>query len=187
MRFNSQCLTLFCLLTITSSFPFFPLAALYWECDPGVQKRKVLVLLLTRLYQLFHWHDNYDFYNYGYIIIWFYNSCKLIGQNCTNRENSEYINIYIRGTTLYICKHCSFKNMSALSPEGRFLQSGAFNSGFNRTARKTSFQVINREEGVIKVQCGNLIWHFRIMSTSWISITKDNIMKPVRNDTLRVH
>lgn len=43
------------------------------------------------------------------------------------------------------------------------------------------------QKGVVEVQCGDLIGHFGVVSTSWVAIAKYNVMKPVWDNTLCVH
>lgn len=47
--------------------------------------------------------------------------------------------------------------------------------------------MIQGQKGVIEVQRGDLIGHFGIVGTAWVTVTKDDVMKPVWDNTFCVH
>ena len=47
--------------------------------------------------------------------------------------------------------------------------------------------MVQRQKGVIEVECGDLVRHFGVVGTALVAIAKDNVVKPVRDNTLCVH
>jgi len=53
--------------------------------------------------------------------------------------------------------------------------------------RETRAQVVQGQKGVIEVQGGDLIRHFGVMGTAWVTVAEDDVVQPVWDDTLCVH
>lgn len=47
--------------------------------------------------------------------------------------------------------------------------------------------MVQRQKGVIEVQRCNLVGHFGIMGTAWVSIAEDDVVEPVGDNALSVH
>lgn len=72
-------------------------------------------------------------------------------------------------------------------PEWRNLFGWVFFCDLHCVTRETGLKMINRQEGVIEVQRWDLIGHFGIMGTPRVTISQDDVMKPIRDNTLSVH
>lgn len=53
--------------------------------------------------------------------------------------------------------------------------------------RKAWLKVIDGQEGIIEVKRGDLIGHLGVMGATGVTVSQDDVMEPVRNDTLSVH
>lgn len=47
--------------------------------------------------------------------------------------------------------------------------------------------MVDGQEGVIEVQCGDLIRHFGIVGAARVTVAEDDVVQPVGDDALRVH
>lgn len=47
--------------------------------------------------------------------------------------------------------------------------------------------MVQGQKGVVEVQRGDLIGHFGVVGTAWVAIAQDDVVEPVRNNTLCVH
>lgn len=83
--------------------------------------------------------------------------------------------------------HLCHLNFIQCSPERENLQLRVLFCDFDGITRETRPQMVQRQKGVIEVQRGDLVWHFGVVGTAWVSIAQDNVMKPVWYHTLSVH
>lgn len=84
------------------------------------------------------------------------------------------------------CTQC-LSNNADFWPERRDLSSRIFLRHLHRVIGEAGLQVLDGQEGVVEVQGGNLIWHLWVMGTTGVSITQNDVVKPVGNHTLCVH
>lgn len=74
-----------------------------------------------------------------------------------------------------------------VSPEREDLQFRVLLCDFDGVTRETRTQVVQRQKGVIEVQRWDLVRHFGVVGTAWVPIAKDNVVKPIGDNTLSVH
>lgn len=77
--------------------------------------------------------------------------------------------------------------MFGVSPERGHLQFGVFFCDFNGVIRETQTQVVQWQERVVEVQSRDLVGHFGVVGTPRVTVAEDNVMQPVRDNTLSVH
>ncbi len=81
--------------------------------------------------------------------------------------------------------HCSAR-IHSISPiktipdlKGGTCRAGSSSVTFTVVIGETGLQVLDGQEGVVEVQRGNLVRHLWVMGTTRISITQNDVVKPV--------
>lgn len=74
-----------------------------------------------------------------------------------------------------------------VSPERRNLQFRVFFYDFDGVTWETWTQVLQGQKGIVEVQSWDLVGHFGVVGTTRVTIAEDNVVQPVRDNTLGVH